>query len=659
MKQSISNFINTNPRCEICFEDIDFNKNNKNKEYNKRCINCGCWYHIICELENFGKNYSNNKCYTCNTLSETKKKCIICQKNTGMMINCNKNKWIHILCLKSFDFFFKVNKPDDENVYTNSLIKAKSRKCNICNERSILMLNCKKCGLNFHPFCAFKNNFIIKNYNSFINYPCCKDHLLYCKNIMNLNNENHIENNNYEKNCKKLLKLNFQNIKNELDIKNKYYSTKYSSILKKFDDMKYKINWESYNIYFKEFNEKQFSKFLNESLIKNDRLNPKYEKWKLGEFIYRKYYCFLLFKIGDFDNVLGNFKRIKDSKMKDIKFINRKRLLKKYYESEENLDQKIYLKRAFGLNKIQKKILSLEGLARSENNNLNLNSKNNFISNEIKIKKTMLKIITLKNSLLISKLNEKIKTHLSKNIKQNIQNYPEQIKKLTSKLNYLKIMKSLSENLNQHFGQLIQNINNNECDCCVCFSELEDSNIPILYCDGCNVGFHLNCYGLYKIPQGEFFCNLCEKNLYNINNINCCLCQGKYGAMKLINENNWIHITCALISNYVEFDNYKLFTGIKYSVNILDLINNFSCFFCQCNKGELFKCEGCENYCHFFCAYFNGALFNFDKDKNNWKFKLRIICCCCNKCSNYNEEKRLFEIKYRKLIYQHIKTNNY
>ena len=106
MKQSISNFINTNPRCEICFEDIDFNKNNKNKEYNKRCINCGCWYHIICELENFGKNYSNNKCYTCNTLSETKKKCIICQKNTGMMINCNKNKWIHILCLKSFDFFF-------------------------------------------------------------------------------------------------------------------------------------------------------------------------------------------------------------------------------------------------------------------------------------------------------------------------------------------------------------------------------------------------------------------------------------------------------------------------------------------------------------------------------------------------------------------------
>ena len=58
MKPTAYNCINTNPRCEICFNDIDFTKNTKNKEYNKRCINCGSWYHIICELENFGKNYS-------------------------------------------------------------------------------------------------------------------------------------------------------------------------------------------------------------------------------------------------------------------------------------------------------------------------------------------------------------------------------------------------------------------------------------------------------------------------------------------------------------------------------------------------------------------------------------------------------------------------
>ena len=657
MKLTPSNFINTNPRCEICFNDIDFTKNNKNKEYNKRCINCGSWYHIICELENFGKNYSNNKCYTCNTLSETKKKCIICQKNTGMMINCNKNKWIHILCLKSFDFFFKVNKPDDENVYTNSIIKAKSRKCNICNERSILMLNCKKCGLNFHPFCAFKENFIIKNCTSFINYPCCKNHLLYCDNIMNYsNNVNEIENNDYEKKCKNLFKLNFKNIKDELEIKNKYYSTKYSSLLKRFDDIKYKINWESYNLYFKDFNEKQFNKFINVSLIKNDRINPFYDKWKLVQFIYKRRFCILLFKIGNFDDVSDNIKKLKRPKIKDIQFINRKRLLKRLYELDGNLEEKIYLKRAVGLKSLHQKILALEGLARSENKNLNLNCKNNFISNEIKIKKAMLKIITEKNSFIISKLNEKIREFIFKNENENIKILPEKIKKLTSKMNYLKIMKTLSESLNQHYGETLENTNNNECDCCVCFSELESTNIPILYCDGCNVGFHLNCYGLYSIPKGEYFCDLCEKKLNNNNNINCCLCQGKNGAMKLIYENNWIHITCALVSNYIEFEDYKLFTGIKCSVQIQDLINNHFCFFCQCNKGELFECQGCRNYCHFFCAYFNGALFNLNKKKKDWKYSLKIISCTCNKSNNYNEEKRLFEIKYRKLIYQHIKN---
>ena len=659
MKPTAYNCINTNPRCEICFNDIDFTKNTKNKEYNKRCINCGCWYHIICELENFGKNYSNNKCYTCNTLSESEKKCIICKRNTGMMINCNKNEWIHILCLKSFDYFFTFKGPDDENIYTNSIIKAKSRKCHICNERSILMLNCKVCGLNFHPFCGFKENFIIKNCNSYINYPCCKNHLFYCQKKMNYwNNENEIENNNYEKKYKNLFKLNLKNIKDELDITNKNYASKNNSLLKKCDELKYKINWEPYNIYFKEFDEKQFNKFIKVSLIKNDRLNPIYDKWKLVKFNSKKNFCILFFKIGNFDDLSENIKKVKPSKMGEIKFINRKRLYKDLYEIEENSEDKIYLKRAVGLKDIHKKILSLEGLARSENQHLNLNCKYNFISNEIIIKKSMLKIIILKNSFLISKLNEKIREYIFKNEKKNeeLKKLPEQIKKQISKMNYLKIMKNLSQNLNQHFGESLENSNYNECDCCVCFSELENTNIPIIYCDGCNVGFHLNCYGLYSIPKGEFFCDLCVKKINNINNIKCCLCQGKYGAMKLMYENIWTHVTCALISNYIEFENYKLFSGIKCSVQIQDLINNHLCIFCQCNKGELFECQGCRNYSHFFCAYFNGALFRLDKKKKDWKYSLKILCCSCNKSTNWNEEKRLFEIKYRKLIYQHIKN---
>ena len=674
MKREIENdsLINSNPRCEICFNNIDFKKDNRIKEYYKRCINCGSWYHSICELEFFGRNFSNNKCYSCNTQFEKEKKCIICKKKCGMMINCNNNKWIHILCFQSFDFFFNIKAPNDENIYTDSIIKVKSKKCNICNERSILVIKCSKCGLQFHPFCAFKADFNIKKYNNFIDFPCCKHHFLYCN---NKNNDNIKENNyfshiNYEQKYKDILSFNFKTMKDNIHLNNRIYSNKCNGLIKRFDHLKYKMNWDSFNIYFQDFNQNQINTFVNTSHINNEQIIPKLENYKLGNFVYRGFNCYLLFKIGCLDTNSVNFSKEKIVN-KNVKFLNKKRLLKKnYFEIDDNIDEKILLKRAFGISKISKKLLYLEALAREENANLNLDCKYNFVSNEIKIKETMLNIISKRNSILISKLKLKLKEYKSKK-----ENYLEQIKRKCSKMNYLKIIKTLTESFQSHYGESLDFENINECDCCVCFGEFENTNIPILYCDGCNVGYHLNCYGLYNIPTGKYYCDLCKTHLNNNDNIYCSLCQGNKGAMKYINEYDcWIHVTCALISNFIEFDNYRWFKGIKCFIKIQELVNVNFCCFCYSNKGELFQCFNCGNFSHFFCAYFNGALFSFENNKNNWKKYLKIDSCICNFNNNqynhnnginnynnnnngWNEEKRLFEIKYRKLIYQHSKID--
>ena len=660
MKWEIENeiLINSYPRCEICFNNIDFEKDNKIKEYYKRCINCGSWYHSICELEFFGRNFSNNKCYSCNMKLEKVKKCIICKKKFGMMINCNKNKWIHILCLKSFDFFFNIKAPIEDNIFTDSIIKAKSKKCDICNERSLLVIKCSKCNLQFHPFCAFKANFLVKNANSYTNFPCCKHHLLYSNNMINnnLKDNNSIRNINYEQKYKEILSFNFKKIKDNIHLSNGIYYKKNHSLNKKSADIKNKKKWKSYNIYFQDFNHKQIDTFINTTQINDNNFIPQYD-YKLSEFVYRNFHCYLLFKIKNLDiNSLNYSEKLVSPE--NLKFLNKKRLFKRqFFDIKDNIDDKIFLKRAFGLSKNSTKILYLEALARKENLNLNLDCKYNFIEKEIKIKETMLNIISKRNSTIISKLMSKLKEYKLKK-----ENHSIKIKKRISKINYLTIIKALSESLKSHYNEKKEIEKINKSKCCVCFNENNKSNI--IKCKKCNIRYHINCYGLYNIPKEEYYCDICKKNLNNDNNIYCCLCQRNKGVMKFINEFNcWVHITCALISNYIDFKNYRYLKGIKCSVKIQELVNNNYCYFCNSNKGELFKCNNCYNFSHFFCAYFNGALFSFENNNNSYKKILRIDFCVCNdnyyissnKINNnnlWNKEKRLFEIKYRQLIYQ-------
>ena len=52
-----------------------------------------------------------------------------------------------------------------------------------------------------------------------------------------------------------------------------------------------------------------------------------------------------------------------------------------------------------------------------------------------------------------------------------------------------------------------------ETDCIVCFdSDLEYLN-PIVYCSRCNASFHKHCFGIQKIPEGDFYCDVCEEQM--------------------------------------------------------------------------------------------------------------------------------------------------
>ena len=134
-----------------------------------------------------------------------------------------------------------------------------------------------------------------------------------------------------------------------LILKLRIYSNKCNGLIKRFDHLKYKMNWDSFNIYFQDFNQNQINTFVNTSHINNNQIIPKLENYKLGNFVYRGFNCYLLFKIGCLDTNSLNLSKEKIVN-KNVKFLNKKRLLKKkYFEIDDNIDEKILLKRAFGI----------------------------------------------------------------------------------------------------------------------------------------------------------------------------------------------------------------------------------------------------------------------------------------------------------------------
>ncbi|KAM0752244.1 hypothetical protein T439DRAFT_299983 [Meredithblackwellia eburnea MCA 4105] len=145
-------------------------------------------------------------------------------------------------------------------------------------------------------------------------------------------------------------------------------------------------------------------------------------------------------------------------------------------------------------------------------------------------------------------------------------------------------------------------LHNEDSKCAICDDgECENSN-AIVFCDGCNLAVHQDCYGVPYIPEGQWLCRKCTVSPDKP--VSCVLCPNSYGAFKQTTTAQWAHLLCAI---------WIPDTGVSNTVYMepIDGVENISknrwklvCYLCRKRVGACIQCanRSCFTAFHVTCA---------------------------------------------------------
>ena len=138
--------------------------------------------------------------------------------------------------------------------------------------------------------------------------------------------------------------------------------------------------------------------------------------------------------------------------------------------------------------------------------------------------------------------------------------------------------------------------------CSICDDgDCENAN-AIIFCDGCDLAVHQECYGVPFIPEGQWFCRKCKE--IGRGTPTCIFCPNVDGAFKQTNTLRWSHLLCAIWIPEVTIANMTFMEPITDVDRVPKGRWKLNCYICNQKMGACIQCgnKNCYLAFHVTCA---------------------------------------------------------
>lgn len=196
--------------------------------------------------------------------------------------------------------------------------------------------------------------------------------------------------------------------------------------------------------------------------------------------------------------------------------------------------------------------------------------------------------------------------------------------------------------------------------CAVCNESECDNSNAIIFCDGCDIAVHQDCYGVIFIPEGQWLCRRCM--ISKKRKVRCLFCPSTTGAFKQTDNGLWSHVLCALWIPELWFAS----AGHMEPVEGFDAIPKgrwkLNCYICKQKMGACIQCanRNCFTAFHPTCARRAGLFMEMKKGVQGAVLDKSSMHSYCHKHSpaGYNETVDIKSgIEKTRLYYETLNQN--